>query len=244
MSEDDPFEHLDEEVGDREGDPFERLTEEMDGEQPDDDASASELTPTDERGAHADEPDETGDGSPSPHGTDWVDEYGVGTDPSHDSEREQGDTDNGAGERDSGGPDDESGHRNRPDSSEMTFDVGIRDEIAQPDALSDIGPREGDPFDQMGDTFEQMDTEGLDPDVVWEELTSAQSRQSGVESQRRTYAEVSKHSYCEACRFFTGPPEIECTHEGTEIIEFLDMERVRVVDCPIVAERRELEDDE
>jgi len=106
---------------------------------------------------------------------------------------------------------------------------------------TDPGERAGDPFESMEDVFEQREIAEIDPDVVWEELTAVKARGSVTETGERTYAEVSKHSYCEHCEWFTEPPEVRCTHEGTEILEFLDMETVRLVDCPVVAERREIE---
>lgn len=207
MSDDDPFEALDEEVEDREGDPFERLAGDVDDEEEPPEESLDEFGPAEE-------------GEQS----DWIDEYGVSDDPQPESRDPTPDE-----------PD---------DSSEMSFDVGVRDGTGQNSPLSDMDEREGDPFSQMGDAFEEMDTDEIDPDSVWQELTSAESRGSISDQQQRIFAEVSKHSYCEACEYFTGPPDIECTHEGTEIIEFLDMETVRLVDCPIVAERRELEENE
>jgi len=102
--------------------------------------------------------------------------------------------------------------------------------------------REGDPFESMEDAFTERGVGEIDPDTVWEQLTDARARGSVTDEQGRTYAEVSKHSYCEGCEFFSAPPDAVCTHEGTEIVEFLDMETVRVVDCPVVAERKELED--
>ena len=131
-----------------------------------------------------------------------------------------------------------------PEESKMTFDVGRRDASDVSNPFADISTRKGDPFEEMDTPFEEMDTRGVDPDAVWQELASAESRGSVGDAQERTYADVSKHSFCEGCEHFTDPPEVRCTHEGTEIIEFLDMETVRVVDCPIVAERRELEDSE
>lgn len=100
--------------------------------------------------------------------------------------------------------------------------------------------REGDPFEH-GSPFEEVDVGHIDPDRVWQDLTGAQSRGSVTEGRKRTYADVSKHAYCEQCEHFTEPPRMECEHEGTEIVEFRDMETVRVVDCPIVAEREALE---
>lgn len=104
--------------------------------------------------------------------------------------------------------------------------------------------REGDPFEDAESAFERMEVGDLDADSVWETLDEARIRGSVTERQGRTYAEVSKHRFCEQCEYFSEPPEIACAHEGTEIVEFLDMETVRVVDCPVVAERRELEDQE
>lgn len=104
----------------------------------------------------------------------------------------------------------------------------------------DVDPR-GDPFEGGESVFEEIDVTEIDPDEVWEALASAESRGSVSETRQHTYAEVPKHRYCEQCKWFSEPPDIHCTHEGTEILEFLDMETVRLVDCPIVAERRELE---
>ncbi|MFB6083525.1 MAG: hypothetical protein ABEJ94_04690 [Halorientalis sp.] len=89
-----------------------------------------------------------------------------------------------------------------------------------------------DPFD----AFESAGVDGIDPDAVWEDL-----QRGGPEIEERTYAEVSKHRFCEKCEHFSPPPEIECTYEGAAIVEFLDTETVRLLNCPIVAEQRALE---
>lgn len=115
------------------------------------------------------------------------------------------------------------------------------DSPAEMPSLSDTDARQGDPFQGLEDAFSEVDVEGLDPDAVWEELTSAQSRGSISDSSKRTYAEVSKHAYCEGCEHFSKPPDVHCTNEGTEIVEFLDTETVRVVDCPVVTERAQLQ---
>jgi len=102
----------------------------------------------------------------------------------------------------------------------------------------------GDPFESAERAFEEMNVDDLEVDDVWETLSQAEERGSVTESQGRTYAEVSKHSFCEGCEYFSSPPDVACGHDGTEILEFVDLETVRVVDCPVVAERRELEDRE
>lgn len=124
--------------------------------------------------------------------------------------------------------------------SRTTFDEDRR-EKRDDDPLGDVGPREGDPFEGMEETFEEMDVDSVDPDEIWQDLVSVEGSGSMGKVSERTYADVSKHRYCEQCEFVSEPPDLECTHEGTEIVEFLDMDTVRVVDCPIVAERRELE---
>lgn len=123
--------------------------------------------------------------------------------------------------------------------------------FAGPDAITDdvepltdaVDPDE-DHFESMGGTFEEMEVGGVDPNRIWKDLSDAESGGSVDGTPARTYADVSKHAYCEQCEFFSEPPDVSCTHDGTEIVEFLDINTVRVVDCPIVANREELEEDD
>jgi hypothetical protein len=121
---------------------------------------------------------------------------------------------------------------------------GIGDAGSDPLADGDSGgsQREGDPFESAEQAFEKMDVGELDVDDVWDTLADAEQRGSVTESEGHTYAEVSKHRYCEQCEHFSAPPEVACSHDGTEILEFVDLETVRLVDCPVVARRRELEE--
>jgi hypothetical protein len=48
---------------------------------------------------------------------------------------------------------------------------------------------------------------------------------------------VPKSSYCERCEYFSEPPEVSCSHQGTEIHELPDRTNLLVSNCPIVAER-------
>ena len=130
------------------------------------------------------------------------------------------------------------------DSSRMKFQVG-REPTTSPDETDPFAgiDREGDPFTDIGGAFEAVSVGAIDPERVWEDLTSAESRGSVSDKTGRIYAEVSKHAYCERCEFFSDPPAVECLNDGTDIAEFLDMETVRVVDCPVVVERRALENE-
>jgi hypothetical protein len=240
MSEDDPFEELDDAVGDRDGNPFESL----DGES--DDSATPESDP--------EAADQTGRDQPD------TEQFREALDARTPSERQSplNTAADSATERDpfaaeqaqSDTPAPSEGAERAPsepaDSSEMAFDVGRRDnpDPSGEEFLSDVGRREGDPFDSFQDAFDEMDVDKLDPDVVWQELASAESRGSVGDARERTYADVSAHNYCEGCRHFSSPPDVSCGHKGTEIVEFLDMETVRVVDCPIVTEREKLDDDD
>ena len=133
-------------------------------------------------------------------------------------------------------------------------DAGVTDDAdgVDDDPFSDLGrdasgSAESDPFEGMespeDDPFEGLEGEGDIDGSVWDDL-SVDPESETVSEQRdgRKLSEVSKHRFCEQCPHFTGPPEIRCTYEGSEIMEFLDMETVRVVDCPIVEEREAMGD--
>ncbi len=234
--EEDPFEKLDESVGDREGDPFERLGEKS--EEPADTDQANSPAQAAEENETAFTPDSSRDEPADREDTFGTDQMEAAsqtgtTESAEDTASEPA----GASGKPSAEVETESGPR-------MNFGVDRR-ESAGPGkgpALSGVESREGDPYDGVEQAFAEMEIDELDPDQVWQELASAESRGSVGDVYDRGYADVSKHSYCEDCEHFSEPPDVHCTHEGTEIVEFLDMETVRVVDCPIVAAREELEE--
>lgn len=102
------------------------------------------------------------------------------------------------------------------------------------------------------DPFEAMDVEDIEEEEVWESLeeeeegtetTDQPGVGSGSEAERverdDPHAErpdhvVEKTSYCQRCRFLSDPPDLQCTHEGTDIVEVVDSERFRVRGCPMV----------
>ncbi len=213
-----PFEQFDEAVGDREGDPFDELGY-PDEESADSDGAEDVWEPDQEEQLGGDVPE-----TPTEKRTE-SDQPSLGDELA--SAQEDSET--------RASPDrDPLGGASAIDREETTGD-SLDDEMTEEFGAG--SKREGDPFE----SFERMDTGGLDADEVWESLSEAKERGSVTEMEGRTYAEVSKHSYCEHCEFFSAPPNISCSNEGTEILEFIDMETVRVVDCPVVAERRELE---
>lgn len=95
--------------------------------------------------------------------------------------------------------------------------------------------------------FQEMVTEPIDESALWGELTGEADRATGGRdetgtSQGRSEAVVTKASYCERCEYFTDPPAVGCTHQGTDIVELVDTDHFRVLDCPIVARRGGVEE--
>ena len=212
MSEDDdPFEEFEKSIGEREGDPF----ADIDGAPETDDGSQDD--PQTRSGTDPTEPvdpERERDDAHDVTPADHRDELPADFDPAASTDAETG-------------------------PGEGSVDPAPGESGADP--VTDPGEREGDPFAEAERAFERMDVTELDPDEVWERLADAERRGSVSELDDRRYAEVSKHSFCEQCEFFSPPPGVSCDHEGTEILEFVDMESVRVVDCPVVAERERLQ---
>lgn len=105
------------------------------------------------------------------------------------------------------------------------------------DSLAERGSDEEPPED----VFSQEEVAEIDPDVVWERLEDDGDEPEPSLGPDPTISVVDAGSYCEQCPYFSEPPDVACTHEGTEIRELVDMERFRVVDCPKVAENERLE---
>ena len=229
MSDDeDPFEQF-EDVSDRDGNPFERLGN------VDEDSDSD----TDDEGSTTDDDNEWGG---DPLGDSDATEDASASETTDKPEYDAHDTtpadhadelpDGVADWEDKSGDEDEDGD-GVVEMDEPEIDTG------SDDPFGDVGERPGDPFED--DVFEEMDVDELDPDEVWASIADAEERGSVGQQAERIYAEVSKHRFCEQCEFFSKPPDVACSHEGTEILEFLDQETVRLVDCPVVAERKELE---
>lgn len=264
----DPFENLESAVGEREGNPFEELTSQDrsddkvsspdSSEEDGSDSTTEEAHPSEEEKPVTDpisaesepggrEQRETGeqDETFSESGFEALEpkSNAESTRTESDSETPQSEPQFEQGEENEPSwlDADSTGDENERKRRDFGIERGETDSPTEMPSLSDTDTRQGDPFQGLEDAFSEVDVEGLDPDAVWEELTSAQSRGSISDSGKRTYAEVSKHAYCEGCEHFSKPPDVHCTNEGTEIVEFLDTETVRVVDCPVVTERAQLE---
>jgi len=225
MSDDeDPFERLGE-PDEREGDPFEQLGE----------SDESGNTDTD----NDTDTDADAETDPQPvDGGDWTE--------TELADEEAGDSDTGPVGGVDPGTSDPPDEQSTPGGFEEEFierdaDPGEAGVEPDDDPFSGMDDRDGDPFGSGESAFEAVDVETVDEDEVWASLsgdTSTAPRQS------KRYAEVSKHRFCEQCEYFSEPPAAHCTHDEAEIVEYLDMETVRLLNCPVVAEQREIERDE
>jgi hypothetical protein len=126
-----------------------------------------------------------------------------------------------------------------------------RDE-ADPFAALERTVEESDTETDETDPFEQMEVGDVDEEAVWESLEGEEAAAAdqpsvgaGADAERverddpgaeRPDHVVEKSAYCQRCQFFSAPPEVRCTHEGTAIVEVVDSERFRVRGCPMVAE--------
>lgn len=106
---------------------------------------------------------------------------------------------------------------------------------------SSVEERRGQSADRPDDElFSEESVPEIDADVVWDRLEDDDRPELPDEAERDVRV-VEKRSYCEQCPFFSEPPEVSCTHDGTEILELVDMDHFRVVDCPKVREDERLE---
>jgi hypothetical protein len=115
---------------------------------------------------------------------------------------------------------------------------GIQDQDEE-DILEALGDQDGDPFDDE-ELFTEAEVTTVDANRVWDSLDEDESfERSATEIQE----DVSKHRFCKQCEYFSGPPASHCTHETAEITQYLDMDTVRVLNCPVVARERQIENE-
>lgn len=180
----------------------------------------------------------------------------------HDRDR---DADGGETEHD---PDDGSESESESESAGAGAGPDVPD--VDPNLSSTGGEREAAPMSDLAaevseedlagtddDLFEQKQKPEVDREELWRQVTDEETAQRVVEKTdvddaqtRRSDSDetddvvrvVEKSAYCHACPFVSEPPDIHCTHEGTEILEAVDMQHFRVRNCPIAEENEELEE--
>lgn len=147
-------------------------------------------------------------------------------------------------------PSDERGTSESPGTSGDPVEYLDGEPTEEGDAFGDVDVSRGDPFESADSPFRQVDVDSVDPDEVWERFTGEaerveqkQSEALGGESVPEDAAEVvevPKGRFCQTCPHFSAPPETACSHPGTEVLTFVGTDEVRVSNCPVVRERREL----
>jgi hypothetical protein len=133
----------------------------------------------------------------------------------------------------------------RTDGGSVTGPRSGRDGSAHDDApLADLAESVADrrdradrePFEAR---FEERSIGASALESVWEapsEEAGAAVDAEAIDGRGRTTV-VSKRTFCERCQYLSSPPGVRCTHEGSEILEFVDKDHVRVQACPVVRER-------
>lgn len=94
------------------------------------------------------------------------------------------------------------------------------------------------PLDDEG-LFAEEGTKPIDFDAVWKSIESGWPVEGAPDEKNGGDREhvVPKRWFCEQCEYFSEPPEVHCSNDGTTILEFIGTEDVRVRNCPVVAER-------
>lgn len=128
-------------------------------------------------------------------------------------------------------------------------------EVAPDSPLSELA-REASASSEAEESelFEKVDVGAVDAEAVWDAVVDEGGPSQDVLDEpagpatgaepTKTPAEhvIDKREYCQRCEFFSEPPTVACTHEGTEIVELADNEHFRVRNCPKVeADEEELE---
>ena len=109
---------------------------------------------------------------------------------------------------------------------------GLADEVDERRRRSEESPL---------DSFESVEVEEIDGEKLWARLTDEDGATVGVAAPReeseddRDVRTVPKRT-CHGCPYFADPPAVACTHEGTSILELVEVDRFRVADCPMVVD--------
>jgi hypothetical protein len=128
------------------------------------------------------------------------------------------------------------------DESQPIADAGSDEPLSElRDELSERGEVADEEFEEL---FEEIDVGTVDEESLWDELSeTADEPLFAADADTIPDADVTvvEKSLCHRCPHFGDPPELHCTHEGTTIDAEVDTEHFRVVDCPIVAQRSDVD---
>jgi len=123
------------------------------------------------------------------------------------------------------------------------------DDAPLADLAEEIADRnaDADPFDGTGfeGSFTEMDVDEMDASAVWADLETGGEEPVVVAERLSAPGErdvrIIPKRTCHNCPYFGSPPNVECTHDGTEIRRAVGVEEFEVVDCPMVLGEEDLD---
>lgn len=98
------------------------------------------------------------------------------------------------------------------------------------------GSMQGDPEETSAGSI-RGDPEETSAGSVWSDSEETTAGNRDVDGDGSVVPTI---SFCAQCEHVADPPEVRCTYEGSEIVEFVDEDHVRVRNCPIVAQREQI----
>jgi len=125
-----------------------------------------------------------------------------------------------------------------PDPDEMFDEMGNTSTVDGEELWDELARSDTD--SQALESSVADDSDREDASVVEEPSSETPPRgEQATESVERDSPDgeqsvVDKRVYCQQCPYFTDPPEVHCTHDGTAIVEILEDGQFRVDGCPVV----------
>lgn len=108
------------------------------------------------------------------------------------------------------------------------------------DLADEVARRRDTDGEDAADVFEEMDAPEIDAEQLWEQLVTGGDDtvvfSERVESDVDRDVRVIPKRTCQGCPYFTDPPQVGCTHDGTDILELVDVDHHKVADCPMVVD--------
>jgi hypothetical protein len=142
---------------------------------------------------------------------------------------------------------DETADAEAADAETDRDDAPLDDLAREVRARREARESDADGSDLPDDLFEPVEVDHVDDEAVWESFTDGETGPEegvGLGAEAEAAAEpdehvVPKRDFCQRCPHFADPPETACTHEGTSIVEVVDVDRFRVRNCPVVEEKED-----
>lgn len=126
----------------------------------------------------------------------------------------------------------------RPSSFDEPGPESLGDAAPLSDLAAEVGRRRD--ADDLENAFEEMDVPDVDAERLWEQLVEggddAVVFSERVDGERDRDVRVVPKRTCQNCPYFADPPDVACTHDGTDILELVDVDHHKVADCPMVVD--------